>query len=645
MRSAAAFTLFLSLMAAGATADEIQRITGPEIIEAIGPYVFEGDVRNLPTVPEWQPGQSIKEIPRRHNGKSALLPAPPMAGPGVGEDPLVGFYRDTVAPTDLAFDVPAVNIDGASFSGVQPPDPVLEVGASHVIQMINAGGGALFRIYDKSGALVSGPTALDSLGSGSCASGLGDPIVLWDELAGRWLMSEFAAFGNHLCVYVSQGADPITSGWFAYDFSVPNFPDYPKYGVWHDAYYVGTNESSPAVYALDRDQMLAGLPATAQRFTIPDLGGFGFQMLNPSDVDGPTPPPAGSPNYFMRHNDDEVHGGPSDPTTDKLEIFEYRVDFDTPANSSVTGPIAIEIAEIDSNMCGLFAFSCFEQPGTNTELDPLREPVMFRLAYRNTPTHQKMVGNLVTDASVDHGGVRWFELRNTGVGGWGLFQEGTIAPDGDNRWMGAISTDVAGNIAIGYNVGSSSQFPSIRYSGRLESDPLGTMPQGEHSLVEGGGSNTSNRYGDYSSMSTDPVDGCTFWFTGEYNPSSQWSTRIGAFSFDSCSGGGGFTLQQIVPGSAGTDNTFATSGASANGRVFVIAGSAAGTTDMTIPGCGTVTLDVGGVIRRLGASLADGAGSSSFDRFIPGGASGATLQVQAVDQDSCAVSNVVVETF
>ena len=181
--------------------------------------------------------------------------------------------------------------------------------------------------------------------------------------------------------------------------------------------------------------------------------------------------------------------------------------------------------------------------GSSSSLDPLREVIMNRLAYRNFGSHETLVGNFVTDINGNNiGGVRWFELRKTGAGAWSLYQEGTYAPTTtDNRWMGGIAMDGAGNIALGYNVSSQTVYPSIRYAGRLASDPLGTLPQGEYTLINGSGVNGSNRYGDYSAMSVDPVDDCTFWFTGQWNASSQWSTRIGAFKFDAC-GTPNFTL-------------------------------------------------------------------------------------------------------
>ena len=173
--------------------------------------------------------------------------------------------------------------------------------------------------------------------------------------------------------------------------------------------------------------------------------------------------------------------------------------------------------------------------GSTSSLDPLREVVMNRLAYRNFGDHETLVGNFVTDVNgANQGGVRWFELRKSGAGAWSLYQEGTYSPTADNRWMGAIAMDSAGNIALGYNVSSGTVSPSLRYTGRLASDTLGTMSQGDNVLVNGTATNGSNRYGDYAAMSVDPSDDCTFWFTGQWNGASTWSTRIGKFKFDQC---------------------------------------------------------------------------------------------------------------
>ena len=625
---AIALTAVLVVPAAGADGPAAPPvIRGAESLGPVVPHVFEGDLRRLPLAPVWQPGDPVKEIPRRHNGP--IGPEPMVFGtPRPTEDPLVerqaefGFER-----VPEAFDTPIINIAGQGYTGLNPPDTVGDVGRDYYVQAINGGGGTSVVIYDKvTGAIASGPFTLDNLGSGNCGSGLGDPVVLYDELASRWFLTEFSIFGNRLCVYVSRTSSPITGGWYNYEFQATNFPDYPKYAVWPDAYYVASNENSPAAYALEREQMLDGLPADFQRFTAPPLSGFGFQALTPSDVDGPAPP-AGTPGWFIRHKDDEVHSGGTDPTQDFLELFAFQVDWANPGNSSFTGPIQVGISEIDSNMCGLFSFSCFDQPG-GADLDPLREVVMWRSQYRNFGSYEVLVGNLVTDAGVDQGAVRWFELRNEGSQ-WFLYQEGTYSPNNDNRWMGSAAMDVDGNLAVGYNVSSTQTFPALRYVGRLSTDPLGVMTTGEASLVEGSGSNSSNRYGDYSSLNVDPVNGCTYWFTGEYNTSSNWSTRVGAFAFDTCEvEGPTFVIASIDPCLAGATNTWNVAGATPFADVEVRCNPVGSPNQLVV-----------------GVAAADGNGDAAVSRFVPGGASGRSIECFAEDLSNGAMTPLVVKSF
>ncbi|MGB3713689.1 MAG: hypothetical protein WA996_04590 [Candidatus Promineifilaceae bacterium] len=514
----------------------------PGIVEVSDPVAPEltGPARDLPP---YSPEPMLdREINPRQDPYGRTDPDRRIIG---GPDPLLGLQENASGPTDSGFGTPIFNFDGQGYTFVTPPDTVGDVGVDHYIQMIN-GGGTGVAVYNKHTGSLMQSFALTGLGG--CSTGKGDPIVLYDHAADRWFLSEIRPSDlqvNSLCIFISTTPDPLGT-YNSYQFSTPDFPDYPKYAVWPDGYYATTNESSPSSYALDRTAMLAGNPATSQRFTAPDLSGFGFQTLTPGDWDGATAPPAGAPNYFMRHVDTEAHGPSGFPTEDFLEVWAFHVDWSTPTNSSFAQIANISVAEFDSDLCGFFSFSAIAMPDaakcSPSSLDPLREVVMWRLQYRNFGSHENLVGNFVTDVSGDDdAGVRWFELRKSGAGAWSLYQEGTYAPDSDSRWMGAIAMDGAGNIALGYNVSSSSTYPSLRYAGRLTSDSLGTMPEGEHVLVDGSASNASNRYGDYAAMSVDPVDDCTFWFTGEYNVTNQWSTRIGAFKFDAC-GTPDFTL-------------------------------------------------------------------------------------------------------
>ena len=415
--------------------------------------------------------------------------------------------------------------EGQGFTAVNPPDPTMDVGPNHVVQMINDGDGSIIQIWDKMGTVLMGSFLMDGI---TTIPGAGDPIVVYDHMADRWLLTEFGDIGNRLIAMVSTSPDPLGT-YNVYEFVTPNFPDYPKYGLWPDAYLVTTNEGdAQAVYAMDRVNMLAGNPATIQRFT--DLERFqtlNFQAATPVNLSGPTLPSGGEPGIIMRIADDGWTG----VDDDRLEIWELTVDFATPANSMLTGPTNLLTDPFDTELCGFTAFACFQQP-SGPQLDPLREVLMNKVFYRNFGTHETIVATHVTDVDGnDRGGVRWYELRRSG-GPWQIFQQGTYAPDdGDSRWMAAIAINGDGSIGLAYNVSSTNTFPSLRYTGRTFCDPPGEMGIAETVIADGAGNNGSNRYGDYSDMNVDPVDG-SFWFTGEYNPSSQWSTKMINFTVD-----------------------------------------------------------------------------------------------------------------
>lgn len=539
----------LTLVTAGGTqsrADDVDvQQTVPTQVEQSAPVTpqrVDGDVRDLPKPPAWQPGDPVREIPRRYYPKPGMH----AARDPEGSDRLVPMQQqegqDQVQGTGT-FSTPSRTFSGIGFSGVNPPDPTGAVGPNHYIQSINGGGGALVRIFDKAEPTpnILADFTLDSLGSGQCGSGFGDPIVLYDRQADRFLLSEFSGSGNNLCMYVSQTSDPVTGGWFAYQFTAPSFPDYPKYGTWptdmndgDGSYIVTSNDGGPGIYAMDRGNMLVGNAATYIRVTIPGLPGFGFEAPTPADLDGAITPAAGASAVIMRHRDTESHSGPAAPE-DLLEMWTFDVDWVNTGNSALTQQPSIDVAEFDSSLCGLSSFNCFPQPGTGTTLDPLREVIMNRLQYvHHFDGTETIVGSFVVDIDGNNtGGVRWFELRG-GTPNWTLHQEGTYSIDSDNRWMSSAAIDQSLNIALAYNVSSSTQFPSLRYTGRQSDDTLGTMTQAEGIIFDGTASNGSNRYGDYSHMSLDPEDDCTFWFTGEANASSSWKTQIASFRFEAC---------------------------------------------------------------------------------------------------------------
>jgi subtilisin-like proprotein convertase family protein len=470
------------------------------------------------------------------DGRYTIADVPP--GDYKVREVLQSGWEQTYPGTDFA--KPELNFDGQSFSNMYPPDTVGDVGVFHYVQATNGNTGTLVKVYNKAnGTVADGPFNLSSLAAGAIGGspyvGRGDPIVLYDQLADRWLLMELESAGKELNIFLSDTGDPTSHGadWTQYRVSAQYFPDYPKITLWPEAYLIGTNEPDNPVYALDRKAMLEGggglIAAVRERAT--DRPNWPSDHTMPVDLDGPTPPRAGEPGIFLRQVDDELtNTGGNDPANDFLELWEFKPDFVNPANSSYVLAESIPIAGFT------LVAPDISQPGTAQLLDAQDAVMMWRPQYRNFGTYETIVGNFtVDDGNTGEGqaGIRWFELRKGESGVWTLHQEGTYAPDAEHRWMGAIAMDGAGNIALGYNVSSSTVYPGIRYVGRLASDPLGTLPRGEHTLIAGQGSQTNiNRWGDYSAMSVDPWDDSTFWFTGEYLPTGgNWATQIGAFAF------------------------------------------------------------------------------------------------------------------
>ena len=451
-------------------------------------------------------------------------------------DPVV--QNTHLAAPGAAMPTPILNFDGIPFPGVAcncaPPDTNGEVGLTQYVQMVNEG----FQVFDKTtGASLLGPAGITTLWAGFggvCENnGSGDPVVLYDQLADRWIITQFAGASvpTDECIAVSKTGD-ATGAYYRYAFNLgTNFFDYPHLGVWPDGYYMsmnvfntaGTAYLGPQAFAFDRAKMLTGAPAT---FLTPGIaGGPTEDTFLPADIDGYSLPPAGAPNSFVET-----------PFTGVYKTWHFHVDWVTPANTTFTlfaSPPAAGFTEL----CPAVR-SCIPQLGTADGLDGIGDRLMYRLAYRNIGGVESLVGNHTVSASAV-AGIRWFELRGVTAGPVTVFQESTYQPDTTWRWMGSAAMDNQGNLAVGYSASSSTINPQIRYAGRLVTDPVNTLAQGEAHLFDGTGSQTGtgNRWGDYSDLTVDPADDCTFWYTQEYystTASYAWRTRIGNFKYPVC---------------------------------------------------------------------------------------------------------------
>lgn len=428
-------------------------------------------------------------------------------------------------------------VEGVNFDGVgqdvygfrvsdAPPDTNGAIGATQYMQWVNSS----FAVFDKAtSALLLGPargvTLFTDFGAPCDARNGGDGVILYDKAAGRWIFSQITEAAT-ACIAISTTSD-ATGTYNRYAFDLTNLPsgatlsDYPKFGVWPDGYYYSANIFGGGflgvnLCAFDRANMLTGDPATVQCFFSRTIGG----SYLPSDLDGAVPPPDGSPNFFVNLSGSNA-----------LRLLRFHVDFANPDNSSLSDPFEIPVASFSRAGGGVPQF------GTANRLDTLGDRLMFRLAYRNLVDHESLVLNhsVLAGSSI---GVRWYELRDPN-GSPFAYQQGTFAPDDVFRWMGSIAMDQAGNIAVGFSASSSDLNPAIRYTGRAPGDPLGILGD-ESSIIEGTGSQqpTLKRWGDYSSLTVDPVDDCTFWFTTEYHVADggfNWNTRIASFRFASCS--------------------------------------------------------------------------------------------------------------
>jgi len=483
----------------------------------------------------------------------------------------------------------AQNFEGLSnennftiFGGrVNPPDPNGEVGPSNYVEMVNL----TFAVYDKSGNKLLGPvdtgTLWDNFAVPDCTDPSGDPVVVYDQFIDRWILTQFTTSGMNAdgsfngkpfynCVAISQTGDP-TGAYYRYAFITSQagststfFPDYPKYGVWTDSYaltsrdFGSQDEYGISVYGLEKNKMVNGQPARAVHFFIDGNTAQGLPLVGdgllPADIDGKQKPKNDAAIPIVGTQDNNASYG---ATFDALNVFDLSVKWRSTPLASLTLAAQLPTAPFDSIFpCGVVAGSqppsardCLPQPGItdgSQYLDILsyRQRPTFRLAYRNFKSYEALVTTQSVEALPGVAGMRWYEIRRTD-GTYSLFQQGTYAPgDGIHRWMGSIAQDKKGDMALGYSVvNGTNVFPGIRYTGRLAGDPLGQMTLGEGTIINGSGvqTTTNSRWGDYTDMTVDPVDDCTFWYVNEYYLTSgtpadtrPWHTRIASFKLPGC---------------------------------------------------------------------------------------------------------------
>jgi hypothetical protein len=506
----------------------------------------------------------------------------PVADNGfTGDAALGGSTASASGLTILSIPTPLANFEGISNQDnanifgfrVNPPDPVGDVGPNHYVEMVNLA----YAVYDKQGNQLVAPTDSGALWAGfaieDCTDPSGDPIVVYDQLVDRWILSQFTTRGFdpatptapfYNCVAISQTGDP-TGAYYRYAFiTQPDlvdggyfFPDYPKYGVWTNSYILTTRDFGFAgrygisVYALEKYKMIDGNPnARAVQFFLEngpvDLNLIGDGLL-PPDIDGRRRPKDGIAAPIVGTQDDGAFYG---ATSDSINIFDLKVLWNSKPVASLTGPTQLTVAAFDSIFpCGPTSRDCLPQPGIVNPaqyLDILsyRQRPTHRLAYRNFGTHESFVTNQSVEAAPGVAGVRWYEIRRTN-GVYTIYQQGTYAPAGGvHRWMGSAAMDRKGNLAVGYSVvNGTTVFPGIRYAGRLASDPLDDLSLGEETIISGSGvqRTTNSRWGDYTSLNIDPTDDCTFWYVNEYytlagqlSSTAGWQTRIASFKLPGC---------------------------------------------------------------------------------------------------------------
>ncbi|HEX4438755.1 MAG TPA: hypothetical protein VH854_01715 [Thermoanaerobaculia bacterium] len=545
---------------------------------AAAAFDVSDSVRNISLHPSARlpmiPSTEVQEMEVRPEGG-------PEKAPYRGHTPDAALQATSPTRRSLAIPSTLQNFEGVSnednftiYGGrVAPPDPIGAVGPNHYVEMINL----VFAVYDKTGSRLAGPIPLGALWENfaipDCTDPSGDPVVLYDKLEDRWILSQFTTSGLSdptrpfwNCVAVSVNGDP-TGAYYRYAFETTvndtfYFPDYPKYGNWKKSYVLTSRDFGPtveygiSVYALEKNRMIAGDPKARMVHFFLDSNVVPLELIGdgllPADFDGTKQPAESAPIPIVGTQDDGAGYG---ATFDALNVWEMSIHWNARPDASIRLATQLPVASFDSIFpCfGADGRGCLPEPGVVDKerwLDVLsyRQRPTWRLAYRNFGGYESMVTNQSVEASPGTAGVRWYEIRRSQTGTYSLTQQGTYAPaDGVNRWMGSIAQDKKGNMALGYSVvDATSVKPGIRYTGRLAGDPAGQMTQGEGTVINGTGVQltTNSRWGDYTSMNVDPTDDCTFWYVNEYYQidgiigvnTAPWQTRIGSFKLPGCSG-------------------------------------------------------------------------------------------------------------
>src|SRR5689334_6638671 len=477
-----------------------------------------------------------------------------------------------------------------------PSDNTIAVGPDHIVQIVNSRM-AVFtkkgKRFDSTGKILYGPVVTNAVFAGfggQCeARNNGDAVVRYDQLARRWLIvmpifargpvrpdqppvwksgdaAQLSPPGRpnqpglpfklvpppvpnptvnpnraapatqgqgpfSICYAVSTSEDPLGE-YYRYEFLRPLFPDYPRPAVWPDGYYVPTSTGDDVIQkhacVVEREKMLKGLPATEQCVIID-----GVNFLNNADLDGFALPPRGAPNIMLAAGGTQLKKVLED---DGIYAWSFQVDWKTPANTKLIGPMKIPVAPYQY-LCGGQLTNCVPQPGSDRRLDAQGDKIMARVVYRRVNGHESIVAVHSVNTSSAGGGVRWYEFRLDKNRNPKLYQQGTFAPNKFYRWMASPAMDRFGNIGIGYSFGGTPNFAGQRFTGRLSNDPLGQLTLHEAVLAEGEAAQTSTlRWEDYTTTATDPSDDCTIWYVGDYlkKDAATYSTRIGAFRMPGC---------------------------------------------------------------------------------------------------------------